>query len=186
MWATSPLSSFQPGEVREASPLTRQLIHFYLQKETLMKSKIIALLLALSGAALHAQTVDVKDAWVRAAVPGQPGTGAFMNITAKDGAKLVGVSSPVAGVAEVHEMKMDNDIMRMRAIPALDLPAGKTVALKPGGYHVMLMELKQALPAGSSVPLTLVFRDNKGVESKVALTLPVSGVAPAANAMHKH
>lgn len=151
-----------------------------------MTSKIIALLLALSGAALHAQTVEVKDAWVRAAVPGQPGTGAFMTITAKDGAKLVGVSSPVAGVAEVHEMKMDNDIMRMRAIPALDLPAGKTVALKPGGYHVMLMALKQALPAGSSVPLTLVFRDSKGVESKVALTLPVSGAAPAASAMHKH
>ena len=94
-----------------------------------MKSKIIAMLLALSGTALHAQTVEVKDAWVRTAVPGQRGTGAFMNITAKEGAKLVGVSSPVAGVVEVHEMKMDNDIMRMRAIPALDLPAGKTVAL---------------------------------------------------------
>ena len=151
-----------------------------------MKSKIVAMLLALSGAALHAQTVEVKDAWVRTAVPGQSGTGAFMNITAKEGAKLVSVSSPVAGVAEVHEMKMTNDIMRMRAIPALDLPAGKTVALKPGGYHVMLMALKQALPPGSSVPLTLVFRDSKGVESKVALKLPVSGAAPAADATHSH
>ena len=151
-----------------------------------MKSKIIAMLLVLSGAALHAQTVEVKDAWVRTAVPGQRGTGAFMNITAKEGAKLVGVSSPVAGVAEVHEMKMDNDIMRMRAVPALDLPAGKTVALMPGGYHVMLMELKQALPAGSSVPLTLVFRDSKGAESKVALKLTVGSAAPAADAAHSH
>ena len=159
---------------------------FISRKETLMKSKIIAMLLALSLTALHAQTVEVKDAWVRTAVPGQRGTGAFMNITAKEGAKLVGVSSPVAGVVEVHEMKMDNDIMRMRAISALDLPAGKTVALKPGGYHVMLMELKQALPPGSSVPLTLVFRDSKGAESKLALKLTVGSAAPAADAAHSH
>ena len=145
-----------------------------------MKTKVIAALLVLSAGAVFAQTVEVKDAWVRAAVPGQSGTGAFMNITAKDGAKLVGVSSPVAGVAEVHEMKMDNDVMRRRAIPALDLPAGKTVALKPGGYHVMLMELKQALPKGSTVPLTLILRDAKGQESKVELKLPVAASMPGA------
>lgn len=143
-----------------------------------MKSKIAVILLALSGAASHAQTVEVKDAWVRTAVPGQSGTGAFMSITAKDGAKLVGVSSPVAGVAEVHEMKMDGDIMRMRAVPALDLPAGKTVQLKPGGYHVMLMELKQALSKGSSVPLTLILRDAKGQESKLEVKVPVAATAP--------
>jgi len=145
-----------------------------------MKLKTIAALLALTAGFATAQTVEVKDAWVRAAVPGQSGTGAFMTITAKDGAKLVGVSSPVAGVAEVHEMKMDNDVMRMRAIPALDLPAGKTVALKPGGYHVMLMELKQALPQGGTVPLTLILRDAKGQESKVELKLPVAASAPGA------
>jgi copper(I)-binding protein len=145
-----------------------------------MKLKTIAALLALTAGFACAQTVEVKDAWVRAAVPGQSGTGAFMSITAKDGAKLVGVSSSVAGVAEVHEMKMDNDVMRMRAIPALDLPAGKTVALKPGGYHVMLMELKQALPQGSTVPLTLTLRDAKGQESKVELKLPVAAAAPGA------
>jgi copper(I)-binding protein len=145
-----------------------------------MKLKTIAALLALTAGFACAQTVEVKDAWVRAAVPGQSGTGAFMNITAKDGAKLVGASSPVAGVTEVHEMKMENDIMRMRAIPALDLPAGKTVALKPGGYHVMLMELKQALPQGSTVPLTLTLRDAKGQESKVELKLPVAAAAPGA------
>ena len=145
-----------------------------------MKTKVIAALWALSAGLVYAQTVDVKDAWVRAAVPGQSGTGAFMSITARDGAKLVGVSSPVAGVAEVHEMKMDNDVMRMRAVPALDLPAGKTGALKPGGYHVMLMELKQALPQGSTVPLTLILRDAKGQESKVELKLPVAASAPGA------
>ncbi len=143
-----------------------------------MKLKTIAALLALTAGFAYAQTVEVKDAWVRAAVPGQSGTGAFMSLTAREGSKLVSVSSPVAGVAEVHEMKMDNDVMRMRAIPALDLPAGKTVALKPGGYHVMLMELKQALPSGSTVPLTLTLRDAKGQESKVELKLPVAASAP--------
>ncbi len=145
-----------------------------------MKHITLTLLLALASAFAQAQTPEVKDAWVRTAVPGQSGTGAFMTITAKDGAKLVGASSPVAGVAEVHEMKMEGDVMRMRAVPALDLPAGKTVQLKPGGYHVMLMELKQALPKGSTVPLTLTFRDARGQESKLALKLPVAATAPGA------
>lgn len=145
---------------------------------------------ALFAAVAHAQ-VDVKDAWVRTAVPGQSGTGAFMSLTARDGTKLVGASSPVAGVTEVHEMKMEGDVMRMRAVPALDLPAGKTVQLKPGGYHIMLMELKQALPKGSTVPLTLTFRDAKGQENKLEVKLPVAATVPGAampahGAGHKH
>ena len=137
--------------------------------------------------------VKVENAWARATVPGQKGTGAFMNITAKDGTRLVGVSSPAAGVAEVHEMKMDNDIMRMRAMPGLDLPAGQTVQLKPGGYHLMLMDLKAPLAKDSTVPVTLRFKDAKGVESKLDLVLPVGTVAPGAAPvsgnsapMHKH
>lgn len=145
-----------------------------------MKLKLLGALLALACSTLYAQTVEVKDAWVRATVPGQKGTGAFMNITARDGAKLVGASSPVAGVAQVHEMKMDGDVMKMRAMPSLDLPAGQTVQLKPGGYHVMMMDLKQTLPKGSTVPLTLRFKNAKGAESKVELKVPVSTVAPAA------
>ena len=129
-----------------------------------------------------AQSVEVKDAWVRTSVPGQKATGAFMKITAKDGARLVSVSSPVAGVTEVHEMKMEGDVMKMRALAAgLELPAGKTVELKPGGYHVMLMDLKAALPKDSMVPMTLTFRNTKGVETKVELKLPVA-TAPA----HQH
>ena len=128
------------------------------------------------------QPVQVTDAWVRATVPGQKGTGAFMKITAKEGTRLVGVSTPVAGVAEVHEMKMENDVMKMRALPALDLPAGKTVELKSGGNHVMLMDLKQPLAKDSTVPLTLVFKNARGVESRVELKVPVSVVAPGASA----
>jgi copper(I)-binding protein len=149
-----------------------------------------ALLCSLAFAQTPSANVDVKDAWARATVPGQKGTGAFMNITAKAGTRLVGVSSPAAGVAEVHEMKMENDIMKMRAVPILDLPAGQTVQLKPGGYHVMLMDLKAPLAKDSSIPVTLRFKDAKGVESKLDLVLPVGLAAPGAvagkPAEHKH
>lgn len=149
-----------------------------------MKLKALAVIAALACGTLYAQTVEVKDAWVRTTVPGQKATGAFMKVTAKDGAKLVGASSPVAGVTEVHEMKMEGDVMKMRAVAGgLDLPAGKTVELKPGAYHVMLMDLKAPLAKDSTVPLTLVFKDAKGVESKVELKLQVAAVAPGASAV---
>ena len=149
-----------------------------------------AFLLSLSGH-LYAQNVDVKDAWVRTSVQGQKATGAFMKITAKEGGTLVGVASPVAGVGEVHEMKMDGDVMRMRALPnGLALPAGKTVALTPGGYHVMLMDLKATLPKDSTIPLTLTFKNAKGEQSQVELKVPVATTAPGAAAgapaAHKH
>ncbi len=137
--------------------------------------------------------VTVKDAWIRTSVPGQKATGAFMSITAKTSLKLVGASTPVAGIAEVHEMKLDGDIMRMRAVQGgLDLPAGKSVDLSPGSYHVMLLDLKVALPKDTTVPVTLLFKDAKGVESKVELTVPVATVSPNAKAdsgsanQHKH
>jgi len=138
--------------------------------------------LALSGASLHAQTIDIKDAWIRSSVHGQMATGAFMKITAQDSAQLVAAASPVAGVVEVHEMKMDGDVMRMRAVPALALPAGKTVELKPGGYHIMMMDLKTALKSDTVVPLTLTFKDAKGVERTMVLQVPVQAMAPGAAA----
>ena len=150
-----------------------------------MSVKTLIIAAALLAGMAHAQSVDVKDAWVRTSVQGQKATGAFMKLTAKDGAKLVAASSPVAGVTEVHEMKMEGDIMKMKAVAGgLDLPAGKTVELKPGGYHVMLMDLKAALPKDSTIPLTLVFKDAKGMESRLELKVPVA-TAPMA-AAHKH
>ena len=148
-----------------------------------MKLKSLCLIAALACGTAYAQTVEVKDAWVRTSVPGQKATGSFMKITAKDGAKLVGASSPAAGVTEVHEMKMEGDVMKMRAIPGgLDIPPGKTVELRPGGYHIMLMDLKATLVKDSTVPLTLVFKDAKGAESKVELKVPVATSAPGAPA----
>ena len=160
-----------------------------------MRFKQFTLCAALSLTGLtvmaQAQTVEVRDAWVRTTVQGQKGTGAFMKLTAPNGATLVSASTPVAGVAEVHEMKMEGDVMRMRALPGLELPAGKTVELTPGGFHVMLMDLKTTLPKDSTVPLTLVFKDAKGVQSKVELKVPVATSAPgggaaAAAGQHKH
>ena len=118
-------------------------------------SRIFCLLFAmvLTGG-VQAQTVEVKNPWARATVQGQKATGAFMQITAPAATTLIGVSTPVAGVAEIHEMKMDGDVMRMRPLPkGLELPAGKAVQLKPGGYHLMLMDLKAALPKDSTMAL---------------------------------
>ncbi len=131
--------------------------------------------------------VDVRDAWIRASVPGQSGTGAFMKLSAPAGARLIGASTPAAGVAEVHEMKMDGDTMRMRAAGPIDLPARQTIELKPGGYHVMLMDLKQPLAKGSTVPLTLQFEDAKGQKSALEVQVPVlAGAAAPAGGEHKH
>lgn len=138
------------------------------------------------GFAQQARPVlQVEQAWVRLAVPGQQGTGGYMKLTARETRRLVGASSPVAGVAEIHEMKMEGEVMRMRRVASLDLPAGKTVELKPGGLHLMLMDLKQPLPAGSSVPLTLLLKDGRGVESRVEARLLVRATAPGAEAAHE-
>lgn len=129
----------------------------------------------------------VEGGWVRGSVPGQSGTGAFMRFTAVEAVQLVGASSPVAGLAEVHEMKMEGDVMRMRALPKLDIPAGQTVELKPGGYHLMLTDLKQPLQKDTVVPLTLVFRNARGLESRLEVKLPVAMQGPDGVAgAHKH
>ena len=134
--------------------------------------------------------VKVEDAWARATVQGQKATGAFMKITAPQTTRLISIITPVAGVAEIHEMKMDNGVMQMRALPGLDLPANKSVELKPGSYHLMLMDLKAPLMKDSSVALTLTFKDAKGKETQQQISVPVTAGAPAkqmpGHADHKH
>lgn len=135
--------------------------------------------------------VTVKEAWVRATVPQQKATGAFMQVQSAKPARLVAASSPVAGVVEVHEMAMDNGVMRMRAVPGLDLPAGKAVDLKPGGFHVMLMDLKRQVKDGEQVPLTLSVQGADGKTERIEVQATVRGNAPAAShvmphGQHKH
>ena len=146
-------------------------------------SRIAITAALLVGGAAHAQ-VTVQDAWVRATVPQQKATGAFMRLTAAQDMRLVAASSPVAGITEVHEMKMVDNVMKMRAVPALDLPAGQAVELKPGGYHIMLLDLKQPVAQGASVPLTLVFEGKDGQRQTQELQAPVRALgATAAPAM---
>ncbi len=146
----------------------------------------LLLLTALGSASAWAQ-VKVEQAWARATVQGQKATGAFMKITAAQATQLVAVSTPAAGVAEIHEMKMDGGVMKMRAMPALDLPANQAVELKPGGYHLMLMDLKTPLVKDGSLALTLTFRDAKGAESRQQVNVPVTtGMPQGAMSDHAH
>ncbi len=135
---------------------------------------------------VQAQSVSVSDAWIRATVPGQKATGAFMKITAPQASRLVSASSPVAGVVEIHEMKMERDVMKMSALPqGLSLPAGQTIELKPGGYHVMLMDLKSTLSPHAQVPVQLTFQDARGQLTTQDLTVPVK--SPSAHGGgHRH
>lgn len=141
------------------------------------------LLLSLLGMSLHvsAQTV-VDDAWVRATVPGQPSTGAFMHITSSTDSKLVEVRSPVAKTVQIHESKMTNDVMSMQPVASVALPAGKSVAIEPEGYHVMLIDLVNQVKAGDQVPLTLIVEDSKGVKESIE----VKAQARALNSMPMH
>jgi copper(I)-binding protein len=154
----------------------------------------VAALAALVSAAFvlpaHAQ-VTVKDPWVRATVAQQKATGAFMQITSVQDARLVEAKSPIAGVVEIHEMAMEKDVMKMRALPkGLELPAGKTVELKSGGYHVMLMDLKQQMKEGDTVSMTLVVEGKDKKRSNVEIKAPVKPLTAAAPKMdhsqHKH
>jgi len=126
----------------------------------------------LASFAAHAQ-VKVDDPWVRATVAPQKTTGAFMQLTSAKPAKVVAASSPVASVVEIHEMKMADGVMKMRAVDVLPLPAGQAVALKPGSYHVMLMGLKNPIKAGDTVPLTLTVEG----EDKQRTAVEVKAVA---------
>jgi copper(I)-binding protein len=151
-----------------------------------MKRFAFATLLALLPLTAFAQ-VSVKDAWVRGTVVQQKATGAFMELKADKDARLVSVKSPVAGVVEIHEMAMDKNVMRMRALPnGLELPAGKSVELKPGGYHVMLMDLKQQMKEGDSVPMTLVIEDKDKKQTTIEIKVPVKALGAKVEHSHKH
>lgn len=105
----------------------------------------------------QAQSVTVKDAWIRGTVPGQTASGAFMELTAKANVRLVSVTTPLTKSAEVHNMTMENGVMKMFPVDGIDVPAGKTVRLASGGYHVMLTSLQKPLKPGDKVPMKLTF-----------------------------
>lgn len=130
-------------------------------------------LLPLAWAGAVMADTHVNDAWVRAAVPGQPATGAFMTLTADTDSRLVAVRSPLARDAQIHQMRMDGDVMSMGEVKALPLPAHQPVSLDPQGYHIMLMGLNGAVNAGDKVPLTLTVEDSQGVQHTLEVIAPV-------------
>ena len=154
-----------------------------------MKFAWFATLLFLVATAAQAQNtapVTVKDAWVRATVPSQKTTGAFMQLSSPAGTRLVEVRSSVAGMVEIHEMAMVGNVMKMRAVPGIDLPPGKTVELKSGGYHVMLMDLKSPVRAGGSVPLTLIFEGQDKKRQSLEVKAAVRPLNAPAKAEEQH
>jgi len=149
--------------------------------QTFVKPLFAALALAAAPVFAH-EGAHVHDAWVRATVPQQHATGAFMELNASIDSKLVRATSPVSDHVELHEMAMQDNVMKMREVPSIALPKGKTVELKPGGYHIMLLDLKQQIQAGDKVPLTLVFEHANGKEEVITVQAPAHplGEKPAA------
>ena len=139
-----------------------------------IQTGLLFFILAFSA---HAE-VSVQDAWIRATVPQQKVTGAFMEITSTADAHIIAIKSPIADRAEIHEMKMDNGVMTMRAVSNLPLGAGKSVSFAPGGYHIMLFGLHQQVKTGDSVPLTLLIEDGQ----KQRTAVEVKAIAKSAAA----
>jgi len=137
-----------------------------------IKHAVLGLSLLGLAAQASAQTT-VDDAWVRATVPSQSASGAFMTLTADSDSKLLSVASPVAKDVQIHEMTMKNDVMSMGPVKSVDLPAGKAVTFDPNGYHVMLMGLTGQLKEGESVPLTLTVENAKGEQQTLEVKAPV-------------
>jgi hypothetical protein len=164
------------------------------QRQFFLRNVALRAALSLAAATLALPAfaqVAVSDAWVRGTVAGQSATGAFMQLKSPADTSLVSAASPVAKIVEIHEMKMDAGVMKMSAIDALAVPAGKTVELKPGGYHVMLMGLAAPLKEGETVPVTLTFKAKDGKTQTVEVRAPVRALtagarAPAPDAAVKH
>ena len=131
-------------------------------------------IVALAIAAGVAQaSVTATDAWVRGTVPAQKTTGAFVTLKSSEESRLVSVTSPAARSAEIHSSEQQQGVMHMHALDAIALPAGKSVELKPGGLHIMLVGLVRPLGAGDTVPLTLTFEDPQGKRTRVEVRAAV-------------
>lgn len=153
---------------------------------TLIKHALLGLSLLGIAAQASAQTV-VEDAWVRATVPGQASTGAFMTLTASADSKLLEVQSPVARLVQIHQSSMKDDVMRMQEVASVVLPADQPVVMDPSSYHVMLIDLVGQVKEGDKVPLTLIVEDAKGVKQSIAVEASARALnAPDQGAMHDH
>jgi hypothetical protein len=130
--------------------------------------------LAASAAAMaSSEQVSVANAWARATAPGQEVGAAYMDIKSVTDATLTKVESLAANAVEIHMMSMKNGVMEMRMLETMPLPAGKVVKLEPGGFHLMLIDLKKPLKAGEEVAFTLYLKDAKGGTRQLKFTAPI-------------
>jgi periplasmic copper chaperone A len=154
-----------------------------------MKSKMLVAMFSIMGVVIASSaiaqnasvgSIKIENAYTRATAPGQQVAGGFLKIENKGSAdQLVSASSPVAGEVQLHEMSMDGNVMKMRQVKDIAVPANSAVELKPGGYHLMFLNLKGPFDAGQTVPVKLKFAKAGEVEVK----MPVNAVG----AMHdKH
>ena len=153
-----------------------------------MRNAIIAAVLGLAlglGSLARAGDLAVVDAWARATPPGAGVAAAYLTIDNAGGGadRLLGASSDAAGRVEVHETRRDGELMRMRKAEPLDIPAGERVVFGPGGLHVMLMELKEPLRQGDTLPLTLRFEHAGEVRVQARI---LAGDATDPHAGHHH
>ena len=140
-----------------------------------LKKGIVILNMACLTALAHAE-VKITNAWVKPTVPGQPVAGAYMTLVSDRDIDIVEMHSPVAGKTEIHSMSMEGNIMRMKRLERLPLKAGKPVELKPGGFHIMLMELNHQIKEGEAVPINLVSQDDNG--KRVTLSIKATAALP--------
>ncbi len=145
-----------------------------------MRMPALLLAVLLASPALAAD-IKVENAWIREPAPGQAVLGGFMDLTSNQDASLVQAESPAVAKIELHEMKMQGDVMQMREVKAIELPKGKTVKLEPGGLHLMLFQPKKPLRAGDKVPFTLTVKSSGKIE-KLNATAEVRSMTPPVHA----
>jgi copper(I)-binding protein len=150
-----------------------------------VKALLAASMLCMAAQA-SAQTV-ITDAWVRATVPGQPSTGAFMTVTASTDSTLLGAQSPVAKTVQIHQSSMTNDVMSMKEVASVELPADKPVTMDSNSYHVMLIDLQKQVKEGDQVPISLTVEDATGTKTTIEVQATARALtAPDHGAMHDH
>ena len=132
------------------------------------------------ASAASAADVKVENAWIRAPAPAQKTASAYVELTSSANAALVAASSPLAERVELHSMTLDGGVMRMRPLPRIDLPAGKTVKLAPNGMHLMLFNPKQPLKPGDKLPLVLSVQPSSGAATTLRIEAEVRAAASTA------
>jgi periplasmic copper chaperone A len=151
-----------------------------------MRKILICLSLSLGGLTAAWSNVTVKEPWVRATLDGQKTTGAFMKLSSTKNMQLVSVKSSVAKMLEIHQMKMEGDVMKMRSVRSLAVKANETLALNPGGYHIMMKDLNQKIEAGQSVPLTLTLKDENKKLQIIKVIAIARSMSPMVHESHQH